>query len=175
MKYFLRTYALGLLTATLIIGYYYFYIAEQDIVIEKIAMTESEMIDTLKSAGFYIFETDPTETNEDDQPIDNQVDSESDHDDSNQVDDDHVGAENNDEIINQSESTHSFILTIEPGMTITQVADYLVAAGMINNRDELARYLDENNYGTNIQIGEFELNRKMTLAEIVELIAKQNE
>lgn len=174
MKHLLRTYALGLLTATLIIGCYYFYFAEQDTVNEKIEMTESEMIDTLKSAGFYIFETDPTETKKDDQPIDNQVDSESDHDDSNQVDDDQVGAENNDEIINQSESTHSFILTIEPGMTVTQVAEYLVAAEMIVDRNELASYLVDNNYGTNIQIGQFELNRDMTLAEIVELIAKQN-
>ncbi|GAA4070727.1 hypothetical protein [Amphibacillus indicireducens] len=175
MKHFLRTYALGLLTATLIIGIYYFYLAEQDIVIEKIEMTESEMIETLESAGFYIFKTDPTKTNEteptleDDQTISDQLDSNLDDDDLDPTDVDQVETGNNDQTSNQS-----FILTIEPGMTVTQVAEFLVANEMIADRNELARYLVDNNYGTNIQIGEFELNHDMTLAEIVELIARQN-
>ncbi|HHU19486.1 MAG TPA: endolytic transglycosylase MltG [Bacilli bacterium] len=175
MKHFLRTYALGLLTATLIIGIYYFYLAEQDIVIEKIEMTESEMIETLESAGFYIFKTDPTKTNEteptleDDQTISDQLDSNLDDDDLDPTDVDQVETGNNDQTSNQS-----FILTIEPGMTVTQVAEFLVANEMIADRNELASYLVDNNYGTNIQIGEFELNQDMTLAEIVELIARRN-
>src|SRR5699024_6639975 len=115
MKHFLRTYALGLLTATLIIGIYYFYLAEQDIVIEKIEMTESEMIETLESAGFYIFKTDPTKTNEteptleDDQTISDQLDSNLDDDDLDPTDVDQVETENNDQTPNQSESNESFV------------------------------------------------------------------
>ena len=183
MKHFLRTYALGLLTATLIIGIYYFYFVDQEVLIEKIEMTEAEMVSSLEDAGYYIYETEPEIAAPDevlpndgdtaDQPEQEpENDEQDDASDSSELpdqttdDDDANEPENNDD---------SFVLTIESGMTISQVADYLIVASIIDNRDEFASYLAEHNYGTNIQIGQFELNRDMTLAEIAEIIARQNE
>lgn len=185
MKHFLRTYALGLLTATLIIGIYYFYFAEQEVLVKKIEMTETEMVSSLKDAGYYIYETEPEIAvpdevlpNDNDSDTAEQPEQEPENDEQDDAsdnselpaqttdDDDAIESENNDD---------SFVLTIEAGMTISQVADYLIVANIIDNRNEFASYLVEHNYGTNIQIGQFELNRDMSLAEIAKIIARQNE
>ncbi len=174
MKQFLRTYALGLITASLIMGIYvqFFYQEEVEVIVEPITMTESEMIKTLEDSGYFIYETEPTNIDSDltDDKQDLSVDE--------NVTVDEGEAEDNLATNNESDESNddsSFTLIIEPGMTITQVSDYLIAANIIDSRNELANYLINNNYGNNIQIGEFELSRNMTIEEVVDIIAKQNE
>ncbi|WP_440895855.1 hypothetical protein ACS127_15090 [Amphibacillus sp. Q70] len=170
MKQLLRTYALGLLTATAIIGIYYFYFMDNEPNSIEVDMTEAEMVSSLETAGYYIYETDPIISS----PVDQEIEDDS-------AEDEQAEDENNDTDISEENSRsdeandhNSFILTIEPGMTISQVADYLMIANLIESRSEFTSYLADNDYGTNIQVGQFELNREMSLDEVVDTIANQN-
>ncbi|WP_017472582.1 hypothetical protein [Amphibacillus jilinensis] len=158
MKHTLRTFALGLLTATLVIGYQYYLEDEEPEVIET-DMSEQEMINALETAGYYIAESEPN--------LQEDIASEDD-----QVEEDEEDNETNEDTNANDESNH-FILTIESGMTISQVADYLIVASLIDSRSEFTDYLSEHGYGNNIQVGQFELSRDMTLEEVVETIASQ--
>ncbi|MBM7542399.1 hypothetical protein [Amphibacillus cookii] len=155
MKHTLRTFALGLLTATLVIGYQYYLEDDEPEVIE-VDMSEQEMIDALETAGYYIADSEPI-VQEDIAPEDDQVEED------NETDED----------TNANDESNHFILTIESGMTISQVADYLIVANLIDSRSEFTDYLSEHGYGNNIQVGQFELSRDMTLEEVVETIASQ--
>ena len=181
MKHLLRSFALGLLTATSIIGIYYYFIYEQEIPENTPLLSEAEMIVELEGAGYYIYEDDPLEDvtvpdlSDDDQeePVD---DLETDGDETESTDEEH-DLEDEDETGDSdlADSDHEVIVfTIEPGMSIGTVADMLVDEDLIDNRDDFISYLSENNYGTNIQIGEFELNQDLTLAEVVDIVARQN-
>lgn len=183
MKHLLRSFALGLLTATSIIGIYYYFIYEQEIPEDTARLSEAEMIVELEAAGYYIYEDDPLEDvtvpalSDDDleEPIDG---FETDEDDTESADEEpDLEDEDEDETGDPDlgNSDHEVILiTIEPGMSISTVSDMLVDENLIDNRDDFINYLSENNYGTNIQIGEFELNQNLTLAEVVDIVARQN-
>lgn len=165
MKQILRSYALGLLTSTTIIGVYFFYFMNEEPNIVQVAMTEADMISSLEASGYYVYETDPivnhTIGQEPEEELTEDKNSESDT------------TEKDDED-NKGNDHDSFVLTIEPGMTISQVADYLMIANLIESKSEFTSYLIDNNYGTNIQVGQFELNREMSLDEVVETIANQS-
>lgn len=171
MKHFLRVYALGLLTATLVFTIYYLFFYEPEIQFIEEELSESEMITALEAFGYYIYEDNPLESIDEEDSESTQLDQDEDNDEITEVDDTNE-IENS---VDENElSNDSFILIIEEGMTITEVADILILEEIIEDRDELANYLIENDYGTNIQIGEFELTEDMSLAEVVETIARTN-
>lgn len=170
MKQLLRTYALGLLTATAIIGIYYFYVMDNDPNSVETDLTEAEMVSSLETAGYYIYETDPVISTIADREIEDDLAEDDQTEDQNS--DAEITEENGQD--DQVNDHNSFILTIEPGMTISQVADYLMIANLIESRGEFTSYLVDNNYGTNIQVGQFELNREMSLDEVVDTIANQS-
>lgn len=62
------------------------------------------------------------------------------------------------------------ILTIEQGSTSTSVANKLVRAGIIKNKNELEHYLSQNKLSGRIQIGEYEVDSSMDIAQIAKLI-----
>src|SRR5690625_6802328 len=62
MKHFLRVYALGLLTATLVFTIYYLFFNEPEIQFVEEELSEAEMITTLEAFGYYIYEDDPLES-----------------------------------------------------------------------------------------------------------------
>lgn len=183
MKQSLRYFSLGLFAATLsMLVYYYFFFETETVIVEKEQSTQ-EMIEALTAEGYYIsdqeHETTP-QVNENNTSIEENDLSENDEEteestepsspeqpDQNSTDEDTPG--------DTTSETDNFILSIQPGMTITEVANYLMVASLIDSRDEFVTYLYDNGYGTNIQIGEFELNRDMSLDEVVETIAtKEN-
>ncbi|GGM31525.1 hypothetical protein GCM10011351_17110 [Paraliobacillus quinghaiensis] len=169
MKQIVRAFALGILTATVLLGVIYFFDNDNDDVVgeqntaENNVMDLEEMIEELEMNGYYVSTEEPTdeqdltETETQKESTENESENES-------------GSDTDTE----TTAPETFNLTIESGMTISQVAESLENANIIEDREVFITYLNDNDYGTNIQIGEFELNSEMTLQEIADTIANQN-
>lgn len=153
MKQPIRHFALGILTATIVLAFQYIYFnTEDDVKLEKSEPSEQDMIDALEQLGYFVSLEEPIYNESTEATSDNEADSENDQ-----------GT--------RSAAIYQFTLTIRPGMTITQVADFLIMANLIDSHEQFADYLAEHGYDRNIQIGQFQLASDMALDEIVETIA----
>lgn len=148
MKQILRLYGLGLFTATIIIGIYYFYFEDHKTEVIHIEMTEDEMITHLESAGYSIYESEP-------KSID-------------QSDDQNTIPEQ--ESTDNLKDTEHFTLIIEPGMIASTIGADLLQANIILSEMEFIDYLVENHYEKSIQVGQYELTSDMTIPDIIEII-----
>ncbi|SDB99117.1 hypothetical protein SAMN05421734_103281 [Pelagirhabdus alkalitolerans] len=173
MKHYLRAFALGLITATLIILVYHYQFEDITHEVEQEELTDLEMINRLEAEGYFISQDEPTldEVEPESYTEDNEDENEDESDDENNVSEADSDLENDEQ--NEADNDQ-FILTIEEGMTVSQVADYLIVASIIDSREEFTDFLSEHDYGTNIQVGQFELSRDMSLEEVVDTIASQN-
>ncbi|GEM00486.1 hypothetical protein SAMN05421839_10119 [Halolactibacillus halophilus] len=180
MKQTLRAFSLGMLVATSIFSIHFFFFNEVKAP-NTASPSNADMIKTLKNSGYNIYtdealaeyidaqlaEQTPTKENQNN-------DRETDESETSSTPEDETSSESvadNDQ--ESSKETSSFILTIEPGMTITEVSNYLIIANLIESREQFVNYLSDNGYATNIQVGSFELNHDMPLAEVVEVIANK--
>lgn len=166
MKHTLRAFALGILITTLIIGGYFVFIETDNIT----DIAETDMISSLNHKGYHVF------TNEElSHYIDTQIDLSLANHTANEdtteenIDDNDADDPQTEQHVNGD--TSSFILTIEPGMTVSEVSNYLIIANLIESREQFVNYLSENGYATNIQVGSFELHRDMSMEEVVNVIA----
>ncbi|MGM0523084.1 MAG: hypothetical protein ACQER2_03450 [Bacillota bacterium] len=178
MKQTLRAFSLGMLVTTLIFSTHFFFFNE-DTAPTTVSPSDSEMIKTLEDSGYSIYTDEElaryieeqlaeqiiTEENQDNETDESEPSS------TPEVEPTREDTSKNDQ--EADNDTSSFILTIEPGMTITEVSNYLIIANLIESREQFVDYLSDNGYATNIQVGSFELNRDMTLAEVVEVIANK--
>lgn len=160
MKPFIRVFALGLLTATILLSVTYFLEIDKDKETVNEELSTDEMIAKLENQGYFVTNEDPTSIQEEDDTIDTETEQEE-------------VTENEAEEDTETD-TETYNLTIESGMTISEVANYLVAANIIDSQDTFIAYLTENDYGTSIQIGQFELNSDMSIEEIANTITNQN-
>ena len=64
------------------------------------------------------------------------------------------------------------ILTIEPGMTPSEVSNILENTQIIDNKNDLDDYLIENKLTSRVQVGKYELNSEMSIQQIVDIITK---
>ncbi|WP_035720871.1 endolytic transglycosylase MltG [Gracilibacillus boraciitolerans] len=64
-------------------------------------------------------------------------------------------------------------ITIESGMSITDIVDLLVDQSIISDRDAFISYLKENELSRSIQIGQFTLHDQMNNEEIANMLTKQ--
>lgn len=167
MKHTLRAFAFGILITTLIIGGYFMFIETNNIP----DIDETDMIASLNEKGYRVF-TDEELSHYTDTQIDLFLAS--------HTVNENTTEENTDDDIDADDSeieqpihgdTSSFILTIEPGMTVSEVSNYLIIANLIESREQFVNYLSENGYATNIQVGSFELHRDMSMEEVVNVIA----
>ncbi len=177
MKQTLRAFSLGMLVTTLIFSVHFFFFNEE-ITPTTVSPSDAEMIETLEGSGYSIYTDEELARFIEEQLAEQEEnqDNETDRDESAPSSTPEVEptpeatSENDQESAND---TSAFILTIEPGMTITEVSNYLIIANLIESREQFVNYLSDNGYATNIQVGSFELNRDMTLAEVVEVIANK--
>ena len=65
------------------------------------------------------------------------------------------------------------ILTIETGMTPSEVSTLLENTQIIDNKNELEDYLIENKLTSKVQVGKYELNSEMSIQQIVDIITKR--
>ena len=64
------------------------------------------------------------------------------------------------------------VLIIRSGMTSTDISSILEQTNIIKNRKDFDQYLEDKKLSEGIQIGTYELNSSMTIAEIANLITK---
>lgn len=64
------------------------------------------------------------------------------------------------------------VLIIRSGMTSTDISLILEQTNIIKNRKDFDQYLEDKKLSEGIQIGTYELNSSMTIAEIANLITK---
>lgn len=64
------------------------------------------------------------------------------------------------------------VLIIRSGMTSTDISSILEQTNIIKNRKDFDQYLEDKELSEGIQIGTYELNSSMTIAEIANLITK---
>lgn len=76
------------------------------------------------------------------------------------------------EKIEEVSTVTNTVLMIRANMTSTDISSTLEQAGVIKNRRDLDNYLIDNKLSKRIQIGTYNLNSSMTLAEIADVITK---
>jgi predicted nucleic acid-binding Zn-ribbon protein len=62
------------------------------------------------------------------------------------------------------------VLNVRPGMNSPEISSLLENAKIIKNRKEFDQFLTDNQLAESIQIGKYELNSSMTIAEIADMI-----
>lgn len=70
-------------------------------------------------------------------------------------------------------TSFSYTLEVKSGMSSTDISNKLAEVKVINNTDDLEKYLQEKDWARKIQIGTFEVNNKMSIDEIARIITKQ--
>lgn len=76
------------------------------------------------------------------------------------------------ESIEEAPTVTNTVLIIRANMTSADISSTLEQAGVIKNRRDLDNYLIDQELSKRIQIGTYNLNSSMTLAEIADLITK---
>lgn len=77
------------------------------------------------------------------------------------------------ETVDEPSSDHvKTVLIIRSGMTSTDISSILEQTNIIKNRKDFDQYLEDKRLSEGIQIGTYELNSSMTIAEIANLITK---
>ncbi|WP_079708497.1 hypothetical protein [Paraliobacillus ryukyuensis] len=168
MKQILRSFALGLLTATVLLGVFYMLDNDKELKDNQTGtLSTEEMKQELEAQGYTvegIAEQQPEEENTADQK---------------QKDQDQ---ENDNEETSPSEEQQTppkeiriYSLHIESGMTISEIAGVLANASIIEDENALISFLNKNDYATSIQIGTFELTSEMSIDEIAATITGHND
>lgn len=157
MKQIIRAFAAGLLLASVIIGIIYFLETDAKEETKRETISIEEMKQTLESEGYTVsIEESKEETDKKNA-------------DTNEKHQEDKSTENED-----SKEIRIYTLTIESGMTISEVSDALAEAKIIKDATSFVSYLQDNGYGTAIQIGKYELTDRMTLEQIARTIANKN-
>lgn len=69
-----------------------------------------------------------------------------------------------------SPTVNAFSLSIESGMTSSDISLVLEEAGVIQNKMDFENYIVDQGLSSRIQIGTYEVDSKMTIKQITELI-----
>lgn len=63
-------------------------------------------------------------------------------------------------------------LSIEVGMTSSEISEKLADAGIILNKVDMDNYLSDQGLAGRVQVGNYELNSSMSLKQIAETITR---
>ncbi|GAA0482450.1 hypothetical protein GCM10008986_04150 [Salinibacillus aidingensis] len=165
MKYILRSFALGILTATVLIGVIYF-AGDSSSANEEAALTTEKATTYLENEGLHVVEQKKwkqlNQTLADQQEqleIVNNIDNPA-------KDDEKTNKDSKEKNKNRITVT----IDIESGMATSEVANLLKEKQMIDNAGEFESYLAEHGYEKAVQIGSFEVHSDMDFYQIAETI-----
>lgn len=149
MKQTIRAFALGILCATVLLSITYYMNNKETKTEAPVELTKEQMITKLENEGYTVEEEQESKTE--------QAEYEA------KVEEEHQ----------EQQSPTEMDLVIEQGMSLQAIAEKLYEAKMINDPEQFVSFLDENNYSTKVQVGEFKLNTEMTDEEIANTITNQ--
>ncbi|WP_053219193.1 endolytic transglycosylase MltG [Virgibacillus senegalensis] len=151
MKQPIRAFALGLLSAVLVLGTIYY--IEGNSTKSKADISVSSMISQLESEG-YIVNTPEEEQAEATEENNNQK------------------KEEEEQEKPESTSPAAIDLRVEPGMNTDEIINRMYEAGIIEDKQSFTDYLSDHDYSTAIQTGEFHIREDMTYEEIAQTLTR---
>lgn len=146
MKPWIRTYALGLITAAAAMAIAFWNTDTSVSEVVQKEMNEEDMIAQLEQEGYQVVTKEEWQ-----------------------------GAQSKKEPVDTSneEQTSTFSIDIVPGTTTGEISEKLLTANIIENGDEFEAFMEENNYNRYIQIGQTTLNSEMSHQEIAQAITSK--
>lgn len=159
MKQLIRGFSIGLFTATLIAGIVY-------LLEDNTTATSSEKIEFLQDSGYYIYEEDMSQkVNSLEEQLALKEESETEP----------SAAEEESNGQSGAEEANYQTISIEPGMTLTDIVNILTEEQIISDEEAFIRYLEENELSRYIQVGEFTLHDQMDIEEAASILTGQNQ
>lgn len=158
MKQNVRSYSLGLLTATIILAIVYF-INDDEQEETTAAITTEEAIEQVENDGYFVYEEErsmtevepDTELNEPEETTD-------------------AGDEDG---ATETSETDSVTIVIEGGMGIIDILALLEENDLLDDRQAFLDYLEQNDLSRSIQAGEFEVSTSATPEEVADTVTGQ--
>ncbi|MGR9049361.1 hypothetical protein ACQ4XT_12120 [Halobacillus faecis] len=149
MKQWIRSYALGLLTAVIVFAISYWNTETTSSTGVEMENSTEELIEQLESKGYQAITMDEWKT-----------------------------LKENDNRQSQTpppveEPITTFSIDVVPGTTTDDISDKLIQAQIIEDAAEFESFMKENDYSRYIQIGQATLNSDMSLQEIAEAITSK--
>ncbi|SFA70920.1 hypothetical protein SAMN04488072_101157 [Lentibacillus halodurans] len=176
MKQTIRSFAIGLLTAGIILLGVFYFAGDSQSNTEDIA-TE-DMIEALKSDGYHVLteseyisvsvQSDDNNT-EDADNSDNEDQGDDVSDEQDDGNDSGQEQENSEEDADKDSPT-TYTLTVESGVAPSEISQTLAENDIIDDADAFTQYLEDEDYSQLVQLGEFELTSDMDYNEIAETI-----
>jgi len=174
MKQSIRFFSIGLLTASLLLlGFYYFLndsVASSDIPVEDmIAEIESNGHRVITEKEFIAYtinneaEVDSDQESKKDDKKEKSSNKKKSNDKKDSSKDNKKKEDKEDEIIKAK-------FTTKDGVVTQEVADILVDEKIIDDRQKFVEYLDDNDYSPYLQVGTFEVTSDMSMKELAEVI-----
>ncbi|MBA2173590.1 hypothetical protein H0266_01645 [Halobacillus locisalis] len=156
MKQTIRTFALGLLTATTALGVTY-YMEEPSSEPHQKQLTLEDMMTEVEKQGYAVLSNQElTALENDSSPREAPKNS-----------------EKEDEEIPETEKVYVYSLDIVQGTTSDDISRKLAQAGIIEKASELEQYMAVNDYSRFIQVGQATIDSDMTLNEIAKAITSK--
>ncbi|SER21232.1 endolytic transglycosylase MltG [Piscibacillus halophilus] len=155
MRSIIQSFSIGLLTATLIIGYIYWQVdatSNEELAGSEITITDDDVTQHLEEQGLIAVKNDDYENLiREKQQLETKLD----------------------ELNNETDqSGDSKVLNIESGMTLGDIASELDRLNIIDDVQSFSQYMEEQGYSREIQLGEYEINTDMSYEEIASLITR---
>ncbi|SDK54719.1 endolytic transglycosylase MltG [Sediminibacillus albus] len=159
MKQPIRAFALGLLAATLLLAFAFYFDGNKNEPAKD--MTASDMINHLEQEGYVVKSADEIQAERQSNEQQKQKEEEQ--------------TEENSQAEKQQaeDSPESIELEIESGTSTEEIVDVLYQSGIIEDKQSFTSYLIDKNYSTKVQIGQFTIHESMTYQEIANEITGQ--
>lgn len=154
MKHVIRSFSLGLLTATALLAFSYYNTSNAN------EVTKEEAIATLEKEGFHVLSKQAYgELQKEGQKTSENID---------------TSDESNETVPEDSSSNEVLVYTliISEGMLTSDISERLVEAGIIEDAQSFSSYLKEHDFSRSIQVGDYEVTSNMTFEEIANEITR---
>lgn len=155
----LRGFAGGLILATLILSYVYFFHTDNQEAAAPVEISETDVNDYALENNLVIL------TEEEYQQLNGEANAAEEQKESNQEEASNDEEKEVEEIINAN-------LEITPGMSTQEVAQKLQELNLISNHSEFTNYIREQDLESAVKAGTFNLNSEMTIEEIVKIVTR---
>ncbi|MGX4669598.1 hypothetical protein JNUCC74_10325 [Cerasibacillus sp. JNUCC 74] len=188
MKQPVRVFAMGLLTAGVImLGVYFF---SNGNIQTADNLSDEELVTLIEEKGYHVLSdseyvalsvdeqgaTDSQDPQKEEQPTSKAKAAEKTNDEQNRDKqkeaDNNKDQEDKEKDKEQEDKNKTYTLKIKSGMPSSDISDLLEENNIIDDASEFNKYLEKHNYSEKVQLGKFKVSSDMSLYEIAEAITK---